>query len=79
MTHELLRSLVVNTKPTPSAEISSELAAEKADIHMAYKEQHPFDGYAQIVDHAHRRKAALDKKVMTHLPREVMATWSKCT
>jgi hypothetical protein len=61
MTDELLLSLVVNAKPTPSPKISSEPTFEKTDVHMAYAEQHRFDGYAQIVDRAHHRKAALNK------------------
>ena len=38
---------------------------------MAFADQQRFDGYAQIVDHADRRKGAFDKRVLAHPPREV--------
>jgi hypothetical protein len=64
--------LVGNTKSTPSAEILSERISKKADVYIEYAEQHRFDGYTQIVDRAHRRKAGLNKQVMTHVPQEVI-------
>jgi len=39
---------------------------------MAYVDNQRFDGYAQIVEHAHQRKAAFDKEVLSHPPREVV-------
>ena len=39
---------------------------------MAYVDQHRFDGYSQIVEHAQRRKATFDRQVLTNPPREVV-------
>ena len=69
--NELLLGLVVNTKPTPLSEILAEPTAEEVETQMAYVDHQRFDGYAQIVNHAQRRKAAFDKQVMSHPPREV--------
>ena len=41
-------------------------------MQMAYINQQRFDGYSHIVDHAHQRKAAFDKQVLDHSPREVV-------
>jgi RNase H-like domain found in reverse transcriptase/Reverse transcriptase (RNA-dependent DNA polymerase) len=70
--NELLLGIVVNTKPTPLSEAASEPTAEEVDTQMAYVDHQRFDGYAQIVDHALRRKAAFDKRVLDHSPREVI-------
>jgi hypothetical protein len=67
--NELLLSLVVNTRRKPPIEIPT---ADEVELQMAYIDQHRFDGYAQIVDHAHRRKASFDKQVTAHPPREVV-------
>jgi hypothetical protein len=68
--NELLLGMVVNTKPTVPEDIVSEPTAEEVDIQMAYIDHQRFDGYAQTVDHAHRRKAAFDKQVLDRPPRE---------
>jgi hypothetical protein len=70
--NELLLGLVVNTKPTPTNTALTTPSAEELETQMAYVDQQRFDGYAQIVDHAHRRKAAFDKQVLSHPPREVV-------
>ena len=70
--NELLLGLVINTKPTPTNDIQTTPTAEEIDVQMAYINQQRFDGYSQIVDHAHRRKAAFDKQVLDHSPREVV-------
>lgn len=69
--NELLLGLVVNTKPTSSAEVSAPPTIEEVETQMAYVDQHRFDGYSQIVEHAQRRKASFDKQVLAHHPREV--------
>jgi hypothetical protein len=69
--NELLLGLVVNTKSTPSTDISAPPSDNEIEIQMAYMNQHRFDGYSQIVEHGLRRKAAFDKQVLAHHPREV--------
>lgn len=70
--NELLLGIVVNTKPTPPSEILGEPTVEEVDLQMAYIDNQRFDGYAQIVEHAHQRKAAFDKQVLSRSPREVI-------
>jgi hypothetical protein len=70
--NELLLGLVINTKPTLSAEVSAPPTEEEIETQMAYVDQHRFDGYSQIVDHAERRKAKFDKQILAHPPREVV-------
>jgi hypothetical protein len=70
--NELLLGLVVNTKPTPPSVISALPTTEEIETQMAYVDQHRFDGYSQIVEHAQRRKASFDKQVLAHPPREVV-------
>jgi hypothetical protein len=41
-------------------------------MQMAYVNQQQFDGYAHIVDHAHKRKEAFDKWLLYHAPQEVI-------
>ena len=69
--NELLLGLVINTNATPAAEISAPPTAVEVETQMAYVDQHRFDGYSQIVEHAQRRKAAFDKRVLSHPPREI--------
>ena len=70
--NELLLGLVVNTKPTPLTEASMPPTPDDVATQMAYVNQHRFDGYSQIVEHAQRRKAAFDRQVLAHPPREVI-------
>jgi len=71
--NELLLGLVVNTRPTPiNVASTGPPTPEEVDVQMAYVDQHRFDGYAEITDHASRRKAAFDKKVLSTAPREVI-------
>ena len=70
--NELLLGLVINTRPTPINTIQNVPTEEEVAMQMAYVNQQRFDGYAQIVDHAKHRKAAFDKQVLAHSPREVI-------
>lgn len=71
--NELLLGLVVNTSPTPeSTAAATEPTCEEVSVQMAYVSQQRLDGYSQIVEHAAKRKAAFDRKVMARLPREVV-------
>ena len=71
--NELLLGLVINTNTTPpTTAVSAPPTPEEVEIQMAYVDQHRFDGYSQIVEHAHRRKKAFDKQVLSHPPREVI-------
>jgi hypothetical protein len=69
--NELLLGLIVNTSTTPPNGVSAPPTTEEVDLQMAYVDQQRFDGYSQIVEHAQRRKAAFDKVVLAHPPREV--------
>ena len=70
--NELLLGLVINTKPTSVDNALTTPTAEEVETQMAYVDQQRFDGYAQTVDHTQRRKAAFDKQVLSHPPREVI-------
>jgi hypothetical protein len=69
--NELLLGLIVNTKPTPLTTTSAPPTTEEIEMQMAYVDQHRFDGYSQIVEHAQRRKATFDNQILAHPPREV--------
>ena len=56
--NELLLGLVINTNTTPTSEMS---APPEVETQMAYVDQHQFDGYLQIINHAQRHKTAFDK------------------
>ena len=66
--NELLLGLVVNTNPTPPNDTLVELTVNEVETQMAYVDHQRFDSYAQIVDHAQRRKAAFDKHVLSRSP-----------
>lgn len=70
--NELLLGIVVNTRPTPLDKTLADPTAQEVELQMAYVHNQRFDGYAQIVDHAERRKSAFDKEVLAHPPREVV-------
>jgi hypothetical protein len=70
--NKLLLGIVVNTKPTPSNEPLTEPTSEEVETQMAYVNHQRFDGYANIVDHTHRWKAAFDKQVLSRPPQEVI-------
>ena len=70
--NELLLGLVINTKPTPIDHATTAPTTEEVETQMAYVDQQRFDGYSHIVDHAQNRKAAFDKRVLNHAPREVI-------
>ena len=66
--HELLLSIVVNTKPTTPSDTLTGPTPEEVEMQMAYVDNQWFDRYAQIVDHAQKRKAAFDKEVLSRPP-----------
>ena len=70
--NELLLGLVVNTKPTNPGDALIEPTEQEVELQMAYVDNQRFDGYAQIVDHAQKCKAAFDKEVLSCPPREVV-------
>jgi hypothetical protein len=70
--NELLLGLVVNTRRTPVDESATEPAEGSVAVQMAYVDQQQLDGYSQMVDHAHKRKAQFDAKVQSRAPREVI-------
>jgi hypothetical protein len=70
--NELLFGLVINTPRTNPILFTSELGQEDITIQMAYTDQQRVDGYSQILDHAAKRKAIFDKKVMARAPKEVI-------
>jgi transposase InsO family protein len=70
--NELLLGLVINTNRTPVDEAAMEPTAENIALQMAYVGQQRLDGYSQMVDHAHKRKAEFDAKVQSRAPREVI-------
>jgi hypothetical protein len=70
--NELLLGLVINTSRTPVDEAATEPTEESIALQMAYIDQQRLDGYSQMVDHAHKRKAEFDAKVHSRAPREVI-------
>lgn len=69
---ELLYGLVINTAPTPLEDATTPVDDADAGLQMAYMGQLRLDGYSEMVDHAVRRKAQFDKKVMTRAPKAVI-------
>jgi hypothetical protein len=51
---ELMLGLVINTKPTPIEDATSETTTEQVHIHQAYTQQQRLDGYAHTMEHAAR-------------------------
>jgi transposase InsO family protein len=74
---ELLLGLVINTKPDHVNVSAAEEPVTESDVtlQMAYVAQQRFDGYAEAVAHALRRKSTFDKRVLAGNPGEV--TFSK--
>jgi hypothetical protein len=70
--NELLLGLIINTRPTPLTAASAPPTIEEIETQMAYVDQHRFDGYSQIVEHAQRRKATFDKQILARPPQEVI-------
>jgi hypothetical protein len=69
--NELLLGIVINTKHTPEDQTEEEVSTDEVEVQMAYVEQQRLDGYAHISSHAHKRKLAFDRKVLSRAPREV--------
>lgn len=62
--NELCLGMVVNTNETPLEISSSELVEAAIAIQNKYVAQQGIDAYSHIVEHANKRKAAFDKKVL---------------
>ena len=69
---ELLLGQVINTPRTDLANSTSAIRLSDVNIHMAYVAQQRLDGYEATVQHAIKRKAAFDKRVLARSPREVI-------
>jgi hypothetical protein len=69
---ELLLGQVINTPRTDLANCTSAIRLSDANVHMAYVAQQRLDGYEAIVQHAVKRKATFDKRVLARSPREVI-------
>jgi hypothetical protein len=70
--NELLLGIVINTKRTPIDQTEKEVSTDEVEVQMAYVEQQQFDGYAHISSHAHKRKLAFDRKLLSWAPKEVI-------
>lgn len=70
--NELLLGIVINTQRTPAGQTEGEVSADEIGVQMAYVEQQRLDGYANISTHAHKRKLAFDRIVLSRAPREVI-------
>lgn len=69
--NELCLGTVVNTNPTPVEISSSELTESAIGIKNQYKEQQGLDAYSHIVEHANKRKATFNKKVLASRDRVI--------
>jgi len=69
---ELLLGQVINTPQTDLANCTSAIQLSDANVHMAYVTQQRLDSYEAIVQHAVKRKAVFDKRVLACSPREVI-------
>jgi hypothetical protein len=63
--NELCLGMVVNTSETPVAISSEELSKASVAIQNEYMGQQSLDAYSHVLDHANKRKAAFDKKVLS--------------
>jgi hypothetical protein len=70
--NELLLGLVINTKRTTLDNLEEEVSAAEVDVQLAYVEQQHMDGYDHILSHAHQRKLAFDRKLLSRAPKEVI-------
>jgi len=70
--NELLLGLVINTKRTTPDNMEGEVSAAEVDVQMAYVEQQRMDGYEHILSHAHKRKLAFDRKLLSWAPKKVI-------
>jgi len=70
--NELVLGLVVNTPSTPIDVADGPVTGEEFSLQAAYVNQQQVDGYSQIVENAHRRKEAFDKKVGARALREIV-------
>ncbi|ETW78573.1 hypothetical protein HETIRDRAFT_103973 [Heterobasidion irregulare TC 32-1] len=70
--NELALGLVINTpKASPNTAEAPPSIAE-VERQLAYTEQQRLNGYAFTVDHAHKRKAAFNRRVVSAAPAEVI-------
>ena len=63
---------MVNTKPTTPSDTLTGPTPEEVEMQMAYMDNQWFVGYAQIINHAQKHKAAFDKEVLSRPPQEVV-------
>lgn len=69
---ELMFGVIVNTLHTPMEVAQTPVDTDNVILQAAYAQQQCLDGYSYMVEHAFKRKAAFDKKVMSCAPREVI-------
>lgn len=70
--NELCLGLVINGGLVEMGARTEELGEEAAVLHMSYVEQQRVDGYAEVMEHAAKRKTAFDTKVLAKAPKEVI-------
>ena len=71
--NELLLGLIVNTPATLVDIVDGPVTHEEVSLQSAYVNQQQLDGYSQIVENAHHRKEAFNKKVVARAPHEVIS------
>jgi len=70
--NELLLGLVVNSRAASAPEDIQPPTEDEIAIHLSLVEQQRLDAYSAIVDHATKRKAAFDTRLMQKAPRIVV-------
>ena len=69
--NKLLLGLPINSRDTDNLEEIGPPTEVDIAVHLALIEQQQLDGYSAIVDHAAKRKARFDAKLLKHAPGEV--------
>jgi hypothetical protein len=69
--NELLLGLPINSRDMDNPEEIRPPTDIDIAVHLAFIEQQRLDGYSAIVDHAAKRKARFDTKLLKHAPGEV--------
>ncbi|THH04954.1 hypothetical protein EW146_g10037 [Bondarzewia mesenterica] len=72
--NELTLGLVVNTSKSLTNPIDAPPSIVDIEYQLSYTEQQRLDRYAFTVEHAHKRKAAFDRRVISAAPGEVTFT-----
>ncbi|THH08020.1 hypothetical protein EW146_g9124 [Bondarzewia mesenterica] len=70
--NELALGLVVNTSKSPTNPTDTPPSIADVERQLSYTEQQCLDGYTFTVEHAHKRKAAFDRRVISAAPGEVI-------